>query len=122
MRRDFLESRSRARSAMPGSTLPGPHPQPVANGQSQRYRSERTPISRTPDGTNVLPIERSRRSAVSTLYLEVPSHACTDAAASLLVHQSDFNTYTMVQARTLFGYCHRFIQVIHSYQDIASNG
>src|SRR6266403_2518304 len=112
MRRDFLESRSKARSAMPGSTLPGPHPQPVANGQSQRYRSERTPISRPPDGTNVQPIGRSRRSAVRSPYLEASSHAYTNAAANLLVHQSDFNTYTIVQPRTLFGYCHRFIQVI----------
>src|ERR1700740_2003026 len=102
MRRDFLESRSKARFAMPGSTLPGPHPQPVANGQSQRYRSERTPISRPPDGTNALPIGRSRRSAVSILYLEASSHA-TDTAANLLVHQSDFNTYTIVQPGTLFG-------------------
>src|ERR1700745_1004085 len=113
MRRDFLESRSRARSAMPGSTLPGPHPQPVASGQSQRYRSEPTPISRPPDGTNVLPIGRSRCSAMSTLYFEASSHAYTDAAANLLVHQSDFNDYTVVQSGTLFGYCHRFIQVIH---------
>src|SRR6266446_2317454 len=112
MRRDFLESRSRARSAMPGSTLPGPHPQPVANGQSQRYRSERTPIFRPPDGTNALPIGKSRRSAVNA-YLEASSQAYTDAAANLLVHQSDFNAYTVVQARTLFGYFHRFIQVIH---------
>ena len=39
-----------------------------------------------------------------------------------MVHQSDFNAYTVVQARTLFGYFHRFIQISYLQKDIAGDG
>src|SRR5690242_2089036 len=110
MPQDFLEFRSRATSAMPGSTLPGPHPRPTVNGQSQRYPSGRIPAFRPPDGTNVLPTGKSPHSVVSARYLEASSHAYTDAATNLLIHQSDFYAYTVVQARAFFCYFHRFIQ------------
>src|ERR1700730_6106673 len=121
MPRDFLEPHSKATSARPESTLPGPHPRPAANGRSQRYPSGRIPAFPPPDGTNVLLTVKFPHSVVSAQYLEASSRAYREAATNLLIYQSDFDADTVVQARAFLRYFHRFIQSCRLQQNIAGN-
>src|SRR5271166_3996990 len=63
MQRDFSEPHNRATSVMLGPTLPGPRPQPIADGQSQKFPSRRTQAFLLLGGKDVPPSGKFPRSA-----------------------------------------------------------
>jgi hypothetical protein len=114
----FLGFRSTARSATPEPTLPGPRPQPIANGQSQRGLSGQTRAYRPHTGRDALSAERFPRSArrlSSSSWLtrlrrreRRPPFDSLEVRA-LVGHRPEFNRQPVFQGRALFGNLQRFI-------------